>query len=243
MEPALNIKHPIYQPITYFFIRHSLRPAQHLGVRRFKIFLALPVLLLLAGCGTSFKYRPSHAQSYTPISNNRGVAIIRGDDLRIDTTHPDWSRGVPAIVADALVDELKHNRIFQRVKIRGSLPKRSDTDYSHVVTFRIQQFEYHDESNALESLGRVALRAHGSEGPWIARSIPSKFVANVQVEFTVLDARTQQTVFTKSYLESESVRANAYQGETLQIEATSHALEKVVTRFVTDLSKLPLSRQ
>ena len=198
----------------------------------------LALLILLTGCGTRFKYQPSHAQSYSHISNNRGVAIIPGEDLRIDTDHPDWSQKVQAIVADALADELKHNRIFQRVSIRSSQPKKG---YSHLVTFRIQQFEYHDEANSLESLGRVVLRSHGSEGPWIARSIPTKFIATVQIEFNVLDPKTRQTIFTKSYRETQSVHANAYQSESPQIHATSQALEKAITHFVTDLINLPLS--
>ena len=207
------------------------------------IALSAFCLPLVTGCsGTRFKYQPTHTQSYTPISNNRGVAIIPGEDLRIDTTQPDWSPKVESIVADALVDELKHNHIFQRVTIRNSMPKKGDKRYSQLITFRVQQFEYHDESNALESLGRVALRSHGSEGPWIARSIPAKFVATVQVEFTVLDATTHQTLFTKSYAETESVRANAYQSQTPQIHATSVALERSVTRFTADLVKLPTRR-
>ena len=207
---------------------------------QFHFVTIFALLVLLTGCGTHFKYQPTHALSYPHISNNHGVAIIPGEDLRIDTEHPDWSRKVPTIVADALSDELKHNHIFQSVKIRSSQPKKG---YSHVVTFRIQQFEYHDESSTLESLGRVTLRSHGSEGPWIARSIPSKFVATVQIEFTVLDAKTRQPVLTRSYRETQSVHANAYQKETPQIHATSQALEKVVTHFVTDLVNLPLSQR
>jgi len=211
-------------------------------MRRRQFLSALLVATLLTGCtGTRFKYQPAHAQSYAPVGNNHGVAIIRGEDLRIDTTHPDWSPKVEAIVADALADELKHSRIFRHVSLRNSMPKKGDKNYSRLITFRVQQFEYHDESNALESLGRAALRSERSGGTWMARSIPVKFIANVQIEFTVIDPASRQTVFTKSYAENESVRVNGYQGESQQIHATSRALEKVITRFTADLARLPLS--
>ena len=78
---------------------------------QFHFVTIFALLVLLTGCGTHFKYQPTHAQSYPHISNNHGVAIIPGEDLRIDTEHPDWSRKVPTIVADALSDELKHNML------------------------------------------------------------------------------------------------------------------------------------
>lgn len=218
------------------------RPMSDVNMRRRQIVALLSLTLLLTGCGTRFKYQPSHAQSYRTIADNRGIAIIRGEDLRIDTTHPDWSPEVPTIVADALADELKHNRVFQRVKVRRSLPGTSNRDFSHLVTFHIQEFEYHDESNTLESLGRVALRSKGDAGPWIARSIPAKYVANVQVQFDVIDPRTRKTIFTKSYAARETVRANDYQSDSPQIRATSVALEKVITRFATDLVSLSPGR-
>lgn len=212
-------------------------------MRRRQIVALLSLTLLLTGCSTRFKYQPSHAHSYRPVANNHGIAIIRGEDLRIDTSQPDWRPDVPTIVANALADELKHNRIFQRVKIRSSLPGTSNRDFSYLVTFHIQDFEYHDESNALESLGRVALRVKGDAGPWIARSIPAKYVANVQVQFNVLDPRTHQTIFTKSYAERETARANDYQSDSPQMHATSVALEKVIRRFTTDVVNLPAKRK
>jgi len=134
------------------------------------MLIALPAfcLLLLTGCaGTRFSYQPSHAQSYPPMPNNRGVVIVPGENLRVESTNPRWSRQVEAIVADALADELKHNQIFHRVRISGSMPKSSKpvNGYSHIVTFRVATLDYHEEADGLESLGRTVLRGHGSEGP------------------------------------------------------------------------------
>jgi len=50
-------------------------------------------------------------------------------------------------------------------------------------------------------------------------------------------SRQRRLIFTKSYTETETVRANDYEDDGKQIHATSVALERVITRFTSDLVK------
>jgi hypothetical protein len=171
------------------------------------------------------------------------VAIIRGEDLREETgKHPKWNRKVAVIVADALADELSHNRVFQRVKVnlRGKPPAK---DYSHWIAFKVRKLHFAEHSSVLEKVGKEVLRWRAPGGLWIAPSIPAKFISEVEIEFEVFAAGTAQSVFVRSYSESGNVWVNGYEGQSRQIQQTSAALEKVVSRFVADLVKLPLSRQ
>jgi hypothetical protein len=200
-------------------------------------------LCLGAGCGTPFKYQPGHQATYRPISNNQGVAIFRGEDLREETgKQPKWSRKVAVIVADALADELNHNHVFKRVKVNlGGKPPAKD--FSHWIAFKVRKLHFAEHSSTLEKVGKEVLRWRAPGGFWIAPSIPAKFISEVEIEFEVFAAGAAQPVFVRSYAESGSVWANSYQGQTPQIQQTSAALEKVVSRFVADLVRLPLSRQ
>lgn len=155
---------------------------------------------------------------------------------------PKWSRKVAVIVADALADELNHNRVFQRVKIKlgGQPPAR---DFSHWIAFKVRKLQFAEHSSVLEKVGKEVLRWRAPGGLWIAPSIPAKFISEVEIEFEVFAPGAIQPVFVKSYTESGSIWVNGYEGQSRQIQETSAALEKVVNRFVADLVKLPLSRQ
>lgn len=195
----------------------------------------------VAGCATSFKYQPRHDQTYPPVANNLGVEIIQAQDVRADDEKlPQWSRKVETIVARAVADELNHAKLFQRVTVHLSGPLAKNK-YSHAVELRVKQFRYYNPTNILD-YGREILGWMGPRGALISASIPRQYVSEVAVEFEVLDAANQQTVFLKTYSDSRTLTANGYEGKTRQIKQTSDALESVVTQFVRDLVRLPLSR-
>jgi hypothetical protein len=61
---------------------------------------------------------PKHDQIYTPISNRNGLAITTGVDSRLaEEKQPDWTKNAEVIIARALADEVKHAKLFDRVKI------------------------------------------------------------------------------------------------------------------------------
>jgi hypothetical protein len=110
--------------------------------------------------------------------------------------------------------------------------------YSEVVRFRLQAFECYNEPAFFEQAGRELLRDRGFHGVLIAASIPSKYVSQVTIEFEVLDASTQQSIFDRIYSATGSIAVNGYQGEKPKIKQTSDELEVVLTQFVGDLAKL-----
>ena len=72
----------------------------------------------------------------------------------------------------------------------------------------------------------------------IAKSIPTKYISEVTVEFTVLDAVTQTALLSQTYSATREVTLNGYQSEKPKVEQTSAALESVVTQWVSDLAKV-----
>jgi len=201
------------------------------------LFLTVAVLTLGVGCST-FKYTPKHDQIYTSIGNRSGLAIRTGLDSRSEEEkRPNWTKNAEKIVALALADEVKHAKLFARVKMHAdsvSLKK-----YSEIVGFRVIKFECNNQPAFLETTGRKLLRFQGIQGALIAESIPTKYVSKVEIEFTVLSASTQQSIFVKTYSASRSFIVNGYQGSSPKVQKTSAALEAVITQFVADLTRLP----
>jgi hypothetical protein len=209
----------------------------------FKLLVLVVALSFGSGCSAPFKYKPKYEQSYAPVLNNRGLEIVKGQDLRKEEEkQPHWSKKVEVIVAHALADELNHAKLFKRVNVRSD---RSSVgkNFSHFVEFRVKKFQLYNPTHGAEKFGRNALGRLGWRGVLIAASMPAKFVSEVEVEFEVFDAATKQSVFTKSYSETRSLNANGYEDTKPQLQQTSEALEAVVAKFVKDLTTLPLSRQ
>jgi hypothetical protein len=201
------------------------------------IVLMCALLNLWAGCSTSFKYTPSHVQTYAQVSRQAGLAIRTGEDLRPDNERePGWAKDAEPIVARALAEEVRHAKLFNRVKTHadGVNPAK----YSEIVQFRVKKFECVSDESTIESAGRTILRMQGIRGALIDRSIPTKYNAEVEVEFAVLDGSTRQPLFAKSYAASRSVTLNGYQNSRPKIQQTSTALEEVLTAFVADLVKI-----
>jgi hypothetical protein len=203
--------------------------------------IALIILSLVAGCSTSFKYTPQYDQTFSAIANQTGLAIQKGQDLRpSEEIQPDWAKNAKAIVARALADEVKHGGLFQRVKIVDEPinPKK----YSETVQFRVKKFGCYNRAEFLERMGRDLLRFQGIRGALIAESIPTKYISDIEIEFEVLDPSTGQSVFVKTYSAIRTASLNGYQGEKPKVQQTSAALEAVITQFMEDLEKIPLSR-
>jgi hypothetical protein len=203
--------------------------------------VAITIPVLGTGCSTSFKYNPKHDQTYATIANGAGLAIRTGQDLRpVDERQPGWVKDAEAIVARALADEVKHAQLFNRVKIH--MDSANLNKYSEVVQFRVTKFECRNRAGFLETTGRDLLISKGIRGALIADSIPTKYVSEVEIEFAVVDPSTQNRVFAKTYSATRTVTANGYEGEKSKVRQTSAALEEVVTQFVADLTKIPLSK-
>jgi hypothetical protein len=200
----------------------------------------LPLLCFATGCSTSFKYTPQHDKAYHPVTRQTGLAIVRGQDSRpVDTIRPAWTHNAEAIVAQALSDEVKHGKLFQRVKIH--VDPVNPRKYSTVVQFRVLKFECYKQADFLQSAGRDLLQTQvpGFRGSLIAASIPVKYVSEVEIEFTVLDAASGQSLFTKSHSATRSDSFNGYQSDKPEVLLTSTALEAVLTQFVADLANIP----
>lgn len=103
--------------------------------------------------------------------------------------------------------------------------------------------ECYSQPAFLESTGRKLLELQGIRGALIAESIPVKYIADVEIEFTVVDASTRQAVFGQTYTATRGFSANGYQGAGPKVQNTSAALESVVTQFVADLTRLPLNQR
>jgi hypothetical protein len=206
-------------------------------------FAAFAAIWLLVGCGTSFKYNPNHGRSYPTVSNGLGVEIAGGIDQRPDGEKcPEWTRKVEVIVANALADEIKHDGLFQRVKIHLRGPARLNK-FSYYIQFQVEAFEMAPRTGTAEQIGRTALDAMGWRGGLISASIPTTWQSQVKIQFEVFDAPTKQAVFSRSYSETRSLRANGYQGKSRQIQQTSDCLEAVLQRFTRDFSQwLPANR-
>lgn len=209
------------------------------GRNSFYLLIAA-VLCLCAGCSTSFQYTSTHAQTFPPITNSRGLAIRTGQDLRpAAEIRPAWCEKVEPAIARSVREEVRHAKLFQRVKIHASdvNPKK----FSEIVVFRVNKFECYDQMGNLESAGRDILRLRGIRGALIAASIPVRYSAEVSVEFEILDAATQQPVFTRAYSANRAATLNGYQSSDLKVAAVSAALESVITQFLSDLDRIPLS--
>jgi hypothetical protein len=207
-------------------------------IQFYKILLASAFVSLCVGCSTSFKYTPKRDRTYAPIANRTGLAIRTGEDLRPDDEkHPSWCKNAEPIVAKALAAEIRRAKLFNRVKIHSEAvnPKK----FSEIVQFRVEKFECVSKPSFLESAGRTALETQGIRGALIARSIPRKYTADVEVEFEVLDTSSRQPVFDKSYSASGVVTLNGYQSEKPLVQQMSAALETVLNKFILDLTRVP----
>lgn len=199
------------------------------------------IIFLCAGCSPSFRYTPVFGKISPAIAGSTGLAISTGLDLRPpDERQPDWAKNAELIVSDALAEEVRHAKLFHRVKTHAESanPKK----YSEVVRFRIQTFECYNQPAFFEQAGRELLRDRGFHGVLIDASIPSKYVSQVTIEFEVLEAATQRSIFARTYSATGSITVNGYQGEKPKIKQTSDELEVVLTQFVGDLEKLMSDR-
>jgi hypothetical protein len=202
-----------------------------------RIAILVPVFFLV-GCGTAFSYNPKHDQRFPAISGSFGLEIAGGVDQRPDTEKiPTWSRTVEVIVAEALADEIRHDGLFQHVKIHLKGPTRLNK-FSYYVEFRIEAFQMAPRIGTAEQIGRTALDAMGWRGGLIVASIPTAWESQVKVEFEVFNAVNKELIFDRSYSESRTLRSNGYQGKLRQIQQTSDCLETVVQRFIADFSHL-----
>lgn len=204
------------------------------------LLVLLSILSFVTGCSTSFKYTPRHDQIYNPVARQIGLAIARGQDSRpVEEIRPAWTKNAEAIVAQALSDEVKHGKLFQRVKVDAN--RLNPKKYSTLVQFRVGKFECYDQADFLQSAGRDLLQTQvpGFRGSLIAASIPIKYVSEVEIEFTVLNVANGQSLFTKTYSATRSDSFNGYQGENPEVHLTSATLEAVLTQFLTDLANLP----
>ncbi len=156
---------------------------------------------------------------------------------RTQERQPDWCENAEPIVAKALAEEVRRNKLFNRVKIHADNvnPKK----FSQSVQFRVKKFECVSKTSFLESAGRTALEMQGIRGALIARSIPRKYTAEVEIEFEVLDVSTQQPIFDKSYSASGVVTLNGYQSDKPLVQQMSASLETVLTQFILDLTQNP----
>ena len=232
-------------------VRHRSPPTAFKGLRCIfeiqtrtyaRLMVLLPLLCFATGCSTSFKYTPQHEQSYHPVTRQTGLAIARGQDLRtVDTIRPAWTQNAEAIVAQALSDEVKRGKLFRRVKIHAD--PVNPQKYSTVVQFRVLKCECYNQADFLQNAGRdlLQMQVPGFRGSWIAASIPVKYVSEVEIEFTVLDAASGHSLFTRIYSATRSDSFNGYQGDKPEVFLTSTALEAVLTQFVADLANLPLN--
>jgi len=227
-------------PLTAF---KRLRYILEIQTRTYARLMALlPLLCFASGCSTSFRNTPQHYQAHHPVTRQTGLAIARGQDSRpIEAIRPAWTKNAEAIVAQALSDEVKHGKLFQRVKIHADPvnPKK----YSTVVQFRVLKFECYKQADFLQSAGLnlLQMQAPGFRGSMIAASIPVKYISEVEIEFTVSDAASGQLLFTRTHSATRSDSFNGYQGDKPEVLLTSTALEEVLTKLVTDLATLSLS--
>jgi hypothetical protein len=202
----------------------------------------LAILSFVTGCSTSFQYTPRHEQTYPPVVRQTGLAIARGLDSRpVAEIQPAWTRNAAASVAQALSDEVKHGKLYQRIKVDADpLNPLNPQKYATVVQFQVRKFECYDQAEILQNSGRdlLQMQVPGFRGSLIAASIPIKYVSEVELEFTVLNAANGQLLFTKTYSATRSDSFNGYQGEKPEVHLTSAALEAVITRFVADLANL-----
>jgi hypothetical protein len=202
----------------------------------------LSAVCFLAGCGTQFNYNPKHDQTYPAISDSLGLEIAGGIDQRPDgEKRPEWSKNVEIIVAQALANEFQHDGLFHRVKIHLKGPARLNK-FLYFIEFRVEAFQMFPRTGSAEQIGRTALDTMGWRGALISASIPTTWESQVKVDFEVFDAVNKQVIFSRSYSENRSLRANGYQGKSRQIQQTSDCLEGVVQRFVGDFSRLPAAR-
>jgi hypothetical protein len=206
----------------------------------FTLLMATAILSLGGGCA-SFKYTPTHSHAYTPVANPTGLAIRTGQDLRPkQEIRPGWSKDAESIVANALADEVKQAQLFHRVKIHAD--SVNPEKYSQIVQFQVKKFECYEDAPPELATGRQIVKYFGLTGALLASGIPAKYISEVQIEFQVLDASTQQSVFAKTYSATRKTDTKSFQGSKPQVQQTSDALESVISQFVVDLTRLPLNQ-
>jgi hypothetical protein len=91
----------------------------------------------------------------------------------------------------------------------------------------------------VEKIGRSALLdSLGWRGALISASIPVTWRSQVKVDFEIFDAPTKQLLFSRSYVETRSLKVNGYQGDSQPIQQTRDCLEAVVQHFIADFSRV-----
>lgn len=203
--------------------------------------LALFLACILTGCGTPFKYTPSHTGTYAKAGNTRDAEILKGKDVRTgkDRKGVKWNKPVQSIVADALADELRHSGIFARVgQSKNEVPSADSGTYSHTIAFKVHRLRLYNAATTGEVAGGAALGLLGIPGVLIAAAIPTKWESSAEVEFEVTAAGSGQPVLAKTYAATRSISVNGYAGLSQQIRQSSDALEEVVKEFASDLASL-----
>src|ERR1700761_4420618 len=107
-------------------------------------------LLLVVGCGTSFKYTPTHTSAYGRQIDRGGIALAHGQDLRpTDQREPAWAEDAENIAARATATELRNSKLFSRVKIHDDSP--NPRKFSTQVDFRVNKFQCANHAAFFES--------------------------------------------------------------------------------------------
>lgn len=204
---------------------------------------AIACLLLASGCAPRFKYAPHHDASYSSTPKYRGVQIERGETERIVKSENEisWSRSGSQIIANALADELKYAKLFRPVDIvKVADPMRRKDTYSHLIQFEIRKFRLGTDENIAQKTGRAALKSQGTGGYFINKAIPSKWVAEVVIEFQLRDARSGARILARTYTaKPRSVTTGGFSDGKAERQQMSEALEEVVKAFVSDIAKNP----
>lgn len=209
--------------------------------RRLKPLLVVTACLLLAtACVPRFKYTPRHDGSYSPAAKLRGVQIERGESERAIKSEDEisWSRADSEIIARALADELKYAGLFQRVNIvKAAGPTRRPERYSHTIRFTIRKFRLGTDDNLAQRAGRAALKSRSRRGYIIDKSIPRKWVAEVEIELELREASSGARILGKKYAATRSVSTRGFSDGDDERQRLSEALEEVVKAFVADIAR------
>lgn len=162
------------------------------------------------------------------------LVIGTGDDARpVDAREPGWCENAEPLIARALRDKIRSEKLFSRVKTHAAADKAPAG--SAFVRFRILKFDCASHQGFFESTGRSILRKEGLRGVLIDASIPTKYTAEVEIEFTVSDPSNPRQSFTQTYAATREITLNGYQGSKPLKEQMAAALEEVVNRFAAQL--------
>lgn len=150
-----------------------------------------------------------------------------------------WSKSDSQIIANALADELKYAKLFRPVDIvKVADPTRRKDRYSHLVRFHIHKFRLGPDETIAQRVGRAAFKSPGIRGYFIDKGIPRKWVAEVEIEFELHDARSGERILARTYsAKPRSITTGGFSDGKDERRIMSEALEEVVKAFVTDVAK------